>query len=501
LLAITGQTALAHQGKHALQGSDDTAVDLVHMFQTCTLYSTMVSHPHQLERKLATALNTALGTPGGPVHLSMPTDVLRLDCASQRPSFDFERLIADRAHRQTLVDADAVNELCARLSGDDKYVFVLGDDVGPAISLVLEVAFLLNATIVTTPQGKGQISPYHPLYRGVIGFAGHDSARTVVEDPDVRYVVSIGTDHSEMAASDWVQHPPVSRRLIHIEAREERLATSPMALLRVRGPIKTVFSDLLQYLRTARSGRLSFDQSSFRHFENQKTLDKVPKLHFALDDEKAYRSPASPIKPQRLMWDLPNLLPPDTVYLADSGNSFAWAVHYLHPFDRRMGGGSIPRVQRAGMFRARFEWAPMGWAVGAALGVAIARQGRPVVTITGDGAYLMSGQEFTVAVQERLTVIFVVLNDAALGMVKHGQRLGGSEEVGYTMPPVRLDAMARAMGGEDAGYAIHSPLELRQLDWEKIARKPGPTLLDIRIDPEEIPPISSRIKVITTSAD
>ncbi|WP_290659952.1 thiamine pyrophosphate-dependent enzyme [Aquabacterium sp.] len=58
----------------------------------------------------------------------------------------------------------------------------------------------------------------------------------------------------------------------------------------------------------------------------------------------------------------------------------------------------------------------------------------------------MNGQEITVAAQEQLTVIFVVLNDAALGMVKHGQRLAGAEQIAFELPQVDFSLMAQSMG-------------------------------------------------------
>jgi acetolactate synthase-1/2/3 large subunit len=501
LLVITAQTALHTHGMGGFQESSDTGVDIVQMLSHCTHFSSQVSHPAQLEKKLAMALDTAFGSPGGPVHLSIPADVLRTECLQNRPSFDFKRLIDERLHRQTMVDDDAFKELCRRLSTEEKFVFVLGDHAGRAIGDILECAFLTNASVVTTPQGKGLISPYHPLYRGVTGFAGHESARELLKDHDVRYIVAIGTDHTEWATDGWDEHGLLGDQLIHVESDDRRLARSPMAVLRVRGSIKTIFAELVHYLRSSRSRRTAFDPSRLRSLGDRIGPNTPMRLHFQVDDEKAYHSVATPIKPQRLMWDLPRLLPPDAVYLADSGASFAWSIHYLHPFDRRIGGSGTPRAQRAGLFRTRIEWGSMGWAIGAAIGVALGRPHKPVVAITGDGSFLMSGQEFTVAVQERLPVIFVVLNDSALGMVKHGQRMAGSEQYGTAMPPVRFDAMARAMGGEDAGYAIHSPLDLQHLDWQSIARKPGPTLLDVRIDPEEVPPIATRVKVLASLAD
>mgnify|MGYP001359716469 CR=1 FL=1 len=209
--------------------------------------------------------------------------------------------------------------------------------------------------------------------------------------------------------------------------------------------------------------------------------------HFRLDEESKYLSDSVPIKPQRLMHELPRLFPPNTYYLADSGASLSWAIHYLHPYDRRMAG---QRDGKGGLFHAVTEFASMGWAIGSAVGSALARPGDPVVCIVGDGSMLMSGQEITVAIQEKLPVIFVVLNDSALGMVKHGQRMTGAEAIGTALPVVNFAAFARAMGAN--GHVIESPADVLALDGKAIATHPGPTLLDVRIDADESPPIGFR---------
>lgn len=136
----------------------------------------------------------------------------------------------------------------------------------------------------------------------------------------------------------------------------------------------------------------------------------------------------------------------------------------------------------------------MTWAIGAAIGTALGNRGMPVVCITGDGSFLMSGQELTVAVQHRLPVIFVVMNDQALGMVKHGQRLGGGEAIGFELPPVDFAGVARAMGAQ--AHTIREPDDFASLDIDAICNASQPTLLDVYIDPEEVPPIQARMKVL-----
>jgi acetolactate synthase-1/2/3 large subunit len=124
------------------------------------------------------------------------------------------------------------------------------------------------------------------------------------------------------------------------------------------------------------------------------------------------------------------------------------------------------------------------------------QKGSPVVCITGDGSILMSGQEITVAVQEELPVVFVILNDSCYGMVKHGQRMTGAEVIGVDMPKTDFASFARAMGAE--GHVIKSPEDLLALDVVHICNRKGPTVLDVRIDAEEVPPIGVRTAVLTT---
>ena len=136
----------------------------------------------------------------------------------------------------------------------------------------------------------------------------------------------------------------------------------------------------------------------------------------------------------------------------------------------------------------------MGWAIGNAVGTALARPGDPVVCITGDGSMLMSGQEITVAQQLGLPVIYIVLNDSRLGMVAHGQQLGGGEEIGCELPHVDFRRLAEALGVR--AYLIQTPQDLMNLNIPGICQQSSPTLLDVRIDPREVPPIGRRIQVL-----
>jgi acetolactate synthase-1/2/3 large subunit len=488
MLVITAQTALSDFGRGAVQESSCTGINTVGLFEYCTRYNTLVSHPKQLEHKLSSAIMTAMHSPTGPVHLSIPMDVMKDQALSSEPSFDLCSLL----EKPSLVDDVAVDQLYNELLAAKNPIFVVGDEAGEAIGSILSVAVKLQAKILVTPHGKGLVSPYHPLFRGVMGFAGHQSARETLSDPMVDLVVAVGTSLGESASDGWNSEYLLTKRMVHVEATEEHLLRTPMAKLHVRGRLSTIFDQL--NLRLAEEQDLKGQAATLPVAVGSSKLKS--RRYFSLDDPDAYGFDQTPIKPQRLMCLLPELFPPNTCYLADSGASFTWAAHYLHPYDRRIEG---KRNAHGGVYRSALEFGSMGWAIGSAVGVALADRKSPVVCITGDGSMLMSGQEITVAIQEKLPVVYVVLNDSCYGMVRHGQALTGAEPVGCELPSIDFAAFARSMGVD--GYVINSPDDLRQLDVESICKHDGPTLLDVRIDRNEVPPMGTRVQSLTKNYD
>ncbi len=484
LLVITAQTALSTFGKGAFQESSCTGINTLGMFQYCTRYNSLVSHVEQFERKLVSAIMTAHQSPSGPVHLSLPMDVFASNSPTKQPNYDLANLL----WRPSLIDEDAVGLLCRDLVKSDRTVMIIGEEAGPAIGTILEVACTLNATLLTTPLGKGLVSPYHPLFRGVVGFAGHESANDALNDKSLDNIIVIGSSLSEWESNAW-DHSLLNSRLVHIDEVETNLTRSPMANLHIRGSIQHIFLKINEYLNKTSSNKKQFEHSSNK--KGNQIFSEASKIQLTLDEPDKYHSNATPIKPQRLMKELPNLFPPNTRYLADTGNSFAWGIHYLHPYDRRITGR---RNIKGGLFRACIEFASMGWAIGASIGTALVAKNAPVVCLTGDGSYLMSSQEISVAVHEELTVIFIILNDSELGMVKSGQILGQVELTSYQLPSASFAKMAEALNVPS--HVVKSPEDLLKLDFGEICSRKGPTLIDVHVDSNEIPPMQTRIQVL-----
>jgi acetolactate synthase I/II/III large subunit len=475
LLVITAQTPLPYFSLGGFQESTADALDIVGLFDHCTRYNTLVTHPDQFEHKLAAALTTALQIPQGPAHLSVPVDIFRSPTTGAMAYPQLQQLLTQPIAE---VDSMALEKLCQdlyqTLSHNRQVVLLIGSDCKEASPEIIQFAELINAPIITTQRGKSCINPYHPLNRGVFGFAGHKTARQALTAESVDLILAVGTQLWEWSTSRW-DSVLLNNKLVHIQHSKESFSRSPMARLHLYGTLKTIFKELVTRFETMiQSGQLSLGTTLTGSSTPLAATEPYPCVPPQIEVEapESYQAD-NVIKPQRLICEIRRRFPPETRFLIDNSNSVPWTIHYFfHP--------------RPENYHLPIGLASMGWAIGAAVGMALGAPNTPVVCFTGDGCFLMSGQEITVAVAEKLPVTFVVLNDQAYGMIKHGHRLVGTEPVDFEIPPVDFAMMAKAVGAN--AYTIRQLQELEQIDYQTLAHQ-GPTLLDVYIDPEEPPPL------------
>lgn len=473
LLVITAQTPLPTMGKDTLQESAGVGVNTITMFESCTHYNTFVSHPDQLETKLLAAIVHATSNTSGPVHLSIPVDILRMPL----PTSLRARRLSPLTNHEVWPNPASVQLLQKEIDDAKSGVLVIGPGCEGAMLEVLTFATKKNWPIVTTPMGKGLISAFHPLYLGVFGLAGHDTAFAALEPFVADIVIAVGTVLDECATAGWDLRL-MSERLIFIDSNPRHISQASVARLCVLGSPRRVFQAILKG-----------EVAPLRPPEALRGALVYPTLFNAEDRKKCLDTITIPIKPQALFWALSQACSIGTRVACDSGNSFLWGIYYWH---------CPPSVEDPkNNFHVSLGFASMGWAIGASIGLAMASPEKPVVCVTGDGSILMSGQEMTVALTERLNILFVILNDSALGTVKHGQRLAGAEPIAYKLPNINFASMANAMGL--MAYRIHSLSELMELDIAKLFQQPGPCVLDVVIDGEETPPLGVRMRALGTN--
>ena len=463
------------------------------------------------------------------MHLSLPVDVTRAQV--YQPTLS--KNLAELLNITPILDVAAATKLYNLTRKARKICFVLGEGARNAVGRILSLSLRLDAPVVTTPFGKGLVSPFHRQFRGVLGMGGHRSAIETLQDSSLDCIIAVGTSLGEFATGNWSESI-LNQNLVHVDENPEHFSGSHMAKLHVYGNPLQVFNRLEELLLTdSATSRQALDPSAHRRSDNAHHKPK-PTLAYStevqpsnaapekpnciLDEPDKYLSDSAPIKPQRLMSILPTIMPAGTRFIADGTGANFWAIHYLHIPDRRLAERrsaldrrtlpiegersradmprrrSEKRLAWESLYRCPGEFGSMGWGLGAAIGTAFGNPKMPVVALTGDGSMLMNSQELTVAFQHNLTVIFVVLNDRALGTVKHGQRLAGAEPIGFALPEVDFAAIANAMG--IAACRIRTPAELFEIDINQICQRHAPYLIDVLIDPEEVLPLGGRMKAL-----
>jgi acetolactate synthase-1/2/3 large subunit len=435
MLVITSQTRITDFSFGSFQDSSADGVDIMAMFASCTRYNSMVTHPNQLEKKLAAALTVALGNPKGPAHLSIPVDIFAAEASGPACHRGLHTLLtAD----ETIVDNCALERLTGEiitvLGNGGRIALLVGHNAIGAGDLITRCAELTGADIVTTPRGKPAINPYHPHARGVFGCSGHASARQALADTRVELILTVGSNLAEWETSTW-DPLLMGNRMVHIDNDRRNFNRSPMARLHLFGGIGTIFEQLnsrLEMLR--RSGNLAVTMPAQGSAAEQSGY-VPPWIKVSQPDCCAPAANGELLKAPRVYVELIRRLPRETRFFIDNSNSVPWSIHYFfHP--------------RPEALQLSIEFATMAWAVGAAVGGAFANRKAPSVCIAGDGCYLMSAQEITVAVEQRLPVIFVVLNDQAYGLIRHAHRIHGSEAVDFSIPQVDFAMMARSTGAQ-----------------------------------------------------
>jgi acetolactate synthase I/II/III large subunit len=188
-----------------------------------------------------------------------------------------------------------------------------------------------------------------------------------------------------------------------------------------------------------------------------------PRLY---DVENCSRATA-PIHPATVIAALRQALPRDGIVLVDSGAHRAFAGHYWSAY--------APRS-----YISATNLGPMGWAIPAAVGVACARPDRRVAVITGDGCMQMHGIEVQTAARYRLPIVYVVINNGALGNVWLRARQNGALPSELTsIPDHDWAAFARAFGAQ--GFTVREPNELAGTFAKALAA--GTTaLIDVKAD-------------------
>ncbi|WP_129311550.1 thiamine pyrophosphate-binding protein [Streptomyces sp. L2] len=460
VLALTAQVNSSCFGRGGLQDSSggNWSVDTVDAFRSATKLSALAVRPAQVPRLLALAMRSAYaGRPGG-VHVSLPADVLTGRLEASTPN-------GIRRPAVVAPDPSAVSQLTGAVQAARRGVVLAGQGAklsgtGPAL---VRFAEALSWQVATTLKGKSVFPEDHPLSAGVFGFGGTARAHDAMLATDVDTVFVVGSALGEFATDGWDPRLVQGRRLLRIDIDPLRAGAGFEADLHVTGDATAVMDALLAELHAP-------------------PASAVPS---PLPAPVAPPHEHSPLRASAVMTLMNQLLPKDAIIFADNGNCLSW-----------LGQNFVSRPP--GAIHVSLNVASMGSSAGSAIGGQIAARNRPVVALTGDAAFAMSGMEIHTAAELGLPVVWVVLNNAGNAMVHNIQQgLFGRSVGSMYRSPLDVAAIARALGAEST--VATSLAEFQEALLNALA-SPTPSAIDVRVDPDEVPwALSGRITTLRTA--
>jgi acetolactate synthase I/II/III large subunit len=221
------------------------------------------------------------------------------------------------------------------------------------------------------------------------------------------------------------------------------------------------FLDLMQERSEAIASSLTAGQAQRRAWLAK--IKEEPRLY----DVGNCSRPTKPVHPAAAIAALRKVYPRDGIVLIDSGAHRAFAGHYWTAYE--------PRT-----YISATNLGPMGWAIAAAVGVQCARPDRRVAVITGDGCMQMHGLEVQTAARYGLPIIYVVLNNSALGNVwLRAHQFGPVPAELTSIPDHDWAGFARALGAQ--GFTVKDPAQLEETFRKALAAN-ATVLIDVKTD-------------------
>lgn len=485
VLFLTGQISGGKIGKSYSQDSSPFGADLVKMFDSVTKYSARVERGDSFENHLMHAIEKAFSGVKGPVHLSIPLDVL---------FEEIEPFQLDLPQTKHTIAAN-LEEVFTLIKEAKNPVFLLGKGVRTSNSYeeVYELATRWNIPVITTGGGKGTFPTNHPLSLGVYGLGGTQEADQYLQS-GVDCMIVAGSSLNDMALAGF-RPDFYPEKVIHFDYDPTFVGKSiPKPTIYVPGDLKENLKQLLgqedrflipelavglEEKSPAASSELDreTDSLSLGHWERF-LLPKQTEEEYRSEDIESkksspYISSASAIQVIRVN------LPEYSKVFADVGSHAYFAVKH---FD----------VYHPDTFFFDDRFIAMGNGIGYAIGAKIADSDNtePVACITGDGCMLMHGTEIATAVEHRAPVLFFVFNNGGLDMVETGMKLWQKcPGQAVYKKPIDFVSFAKAMGCE----GFHC---VNKDDIEKAIQyglhSDFPTIIEIMVDPNEIPPTLKR---------
>lgn len=417
LVVISGQVPMSLIGTDAFQ-----EIDAVGISRSCTKHNYLVTNASDLPRILKEAFHIAATGRPGPVHVDIPKDV-----TAEIAEFDYSIEVDLETYKPHVKgNPRQIRKAMDAIAKSKRPLFYLGGGIINA-NAAYEVRDLVKRTgipAVETFMARGTLSHDDKLLISMLGMHGSYAANMAMSETDL--VIGLGARFDDRVTgkiSEFAKNAGV----IHVDIDPASISKLVNADYPIVGDIKNVVTEMLESVSKINAAKYEGWRDTIKNFNELHPL--------------TYHEDTDRIKPQWVVQRVGELLGDDANISTDVGQHQMWSAQF-YPFSR-------PR-----QFISSGGLGTMGFGFPAAMGVKAASPEKVSINFTGDGSILMNCQELMTAVEKKLPVINIILNNNYLGMVRQWQTLFYDKRHSETDLSVQPDfvKLAEAFGG--IGYRV-----------------------------------------------
>lgn len=414
IVGIAGQGAITRLHKESHQ-----VLDLVKLFEPISKYSTQIRSPEIVREVVRKAFKAAEAEKPGGCFIDFPEDVADAEVSDPQP-------LRVQAHHAPRAPEEKIEQVIALISGARFPLVMAGNGVirAGASEALVRFAETLRIPVATTFMAKGVIPFSHDYCLGAVGLQARDYVACGFDRADL--VICVGYDMVEYHPHLW--NPGRNRRIVHIDRMPAEVDAHYILEAGVIGDIASSLDRIAAKTRP----QDQFRASTLR----QAVVDEV--AEFA--DDTGF-----PVKPQKIVWDLRQVLREDDIVISDVGAHKMWMARMF-------------QAERPNTCIISNGFAAMGIGLPGAIAAKIACPERTALCVTGDAGFLMNSQEIETALRIGTPLVILIWTDSEYGLIKWHQlrRYGRESHIAFNNPD--LVRYAESMGAR--GYRVQAADEL-----------------------------------------
>ncbi len=453
LVVLTGQVPTKLIGNDAFQ-----EVDITGITRPCTKHNFLVKRVEDLAWTLKAAFHIARTGRPGPVLVDLPKDVQQA-----KTEFNWPEEIRLRSYNPVYEPNKRQVEKAYRLlEASTRPVILVGGGVisSGAHEEVRELAELLHIPVTMTLMGLGGFPGTHEYSLGMLGMHGTYYANMAVANSDL--IIAVGARFDDRVTGKVDAFAPMAK-IVHIDIDPTSIQKNVRVDVPIVGDCKRSLARLLEIVKeVGRPSKLWKEQ--FKEWWEQ--ID-IWRRRYPL----SYKQEGEQIKPQFVIEKLYELTKGQAIVCTEVGQNQMWTAQF-YKFDK-------PRtlLSSGGL-------GTMGYGFPAAIGAQMANPDKLVLDIAGDGSIQMNIQEMATAMDQRLPIKVIILNNGFLGMVRQWQELFYDRRYSAVQFATIPDFVKLAEAYGAVGLRATKPEEVEPT-LKKALETNNLVLVDIHIAPEE----------------